>query len=95
MVESKGSESKLARARTNLKKSLRLLNVKNRLRLLQNQYDSKMIKTLYNKNKNLYQDIVKELKPDYNKMQADKRAIYDEIDRMKNTGRWVKTKKKL
>lgn len=86
-------QSKLSRTRAAAKKTIRLLNVKNRLRHLQNVYDSKMIKTLRKKDKERYQEIVEELKPDYERMQSDKKAVFDEIDRMKKTGRWIKTKR--
>ena len=95
MTTEQDLQIKLARTKATIKKTLRLLNVKNRLRLLQNQYDSKVIKTLRKKDKELYQDIIEELKPDYDKMQANKKKIFDEIDRMKKTGRWIKTKKRI
>ena len=87
-------QSKIQRQRNTLKKSIRLLYAKNRLRLLQNQYDSKMIKALYKKNKELHQEIVKELKPEFEKLQANKKVVFDDIERLKKTGRWIKTKKK-
>jgi len=87
------TESQLASQRSVLKKSIRLLYAKNRLRLLQNKYDSLVIKTLYKKNSELHQEIVKELKPDYEKMMTGKNEIFEEIERMKSTGRWFKISK--
>ena len=85
--------SKMQKQKNALEKQIRKLITKNALRKLQNQYDSKMIKALYKKNRELHQEIVKELKPDFEKMEAEKKAIFDDIERLKKTGRWIKTKK--